>query len=504
MSEYVIAMYLRLSRDDTITNSLSIPNQRALLNKYIEQMDIRGTRILEFADNGYSGTNFERPAVQEMLELVRNGGIQCILCKDFSRFGRNIIETGYFIEQVFPLYGIRFIAVNDRYDSNDYIGDTGGIDVAFKFLIHEYYSKDLSKKIKSAKHIKMVRGESITKNAIYGYQKSDDGKWEIDEDAAGVIRLIFSMALEGKDTAQIRNALCAARHPIPIEYKLIKRGCQIIPSCLWTTTMVSAILQNEKYIGTYIAGKSIRKEVGTSRGASVDESEWIKLPNRHPEIICKDEFDLIQKKFTKKKHTKPKKVREYLLSGKIMCGCCRRALVYGGTKNSVYSCTRTYADPSAECHKFKISAGELDEAVLNIIKTQSQVILNIGDISELHKISADIHKFSDCEKQINQFLIQIQKCYEQFILHEINREAFLSLKNDYTSKIDKLKNQLSIIKQAEHNKRLNNKNINFVKECLNESANHREIVEALIDKIFVYPSNKIEIIWKATDFAVME
>jgi DNA invertase Pin-like site-specific DNA recombinase len=169
MDNYVIAKYIRLSRDDAVTDSLSIPNQRALLDRHIGQMGIDNETVLEFVDNGYTGTNYERPAVQEMLDMARNGGIHCIVCKDFSRFGRNIIETGYFIEQVFPMYGIRFIAVTDGYDSADYKGDTGGIDVAFKFLIHEYYSKDLSAKVKSALKIRMNNGESLAVNPTYHF-----------------------------------------------------------------------------------------------------------------------------------------------------------------------------------------------------------------------------------------------------------------------------------------------------------------------------------------------
>lgn len=203
--DFVIAKYIRLSVDDGISESLSIPHQHMILDAHIDELEIPNATVIEFVDNGYTGTNMERPKLQEVLDLVRCGRVHCIVVKDFSRFSRNALESGYYVEQVFPLYKVRFISVSDRFDSNDYINDTGGIDVAFKFLMHEYYSQDLSKKVKSAKRIKMVRGENIVATAIYGYCKNEAGKWALEEEttkhlpngSAGVIREIFSMALAG-------------------------------------------------------------------------------------------------------------------------------------------------------------------------------------------------------------------------------------------------------------------------------------------------------------------
>lgn len=170
---YVIALYIRLSTEDSKVGSFSIENQRHALHQYIDAMEgVKNVEVLEFVDNGYSGTNFERPAVQEMLDLVRSGNINCIIVKDFTSFGRNSIEVGYFMEMVFPLYGIRFISINDEFDSDRLHGDTGGINVAFKYLISEFYSRDLSIKYKSAKYVKFRRGEYQSKICPYGYQKA--------------------------------------------------------------------------------------------------------------------------------------------------------------------------------------------------------------------------------------------------------------------------------------------------------------------------------------------
>ena len=161
---YVIALYIRLSTEDSKVGSFSIENQKNTLHQYVDAMEgVKNVEVLEFIDNGYSGTNFERPAVQELLDQIREGKINCIVVKDFTRFGRNSIEVGYFMEMVFPLYGVRFISINDNFDSDTLHGDTGGINVAFKYLVSEFYSRDLSIKYKSAKYVKFRRGEYQSK-----------------------------------------------------------------------------------------------------------------------------------------------------------------------------------------------------------------------------------------------------------------------------------------------------------------------------------------------------
>ena len=151
IGEYRIALYIRLSVEDSRTRSLSIENQKHALHHLVDGMeDVRNIEVLEYIDNGYSGTNFERPSVQALLDDVRTGKIHCIAVKDFTRFGRNSIEVGYFLERVFPLYGVRFISVNDNFDSDTLHGDTGGVNAAFRYLAAEFYSRDLSAKVKSA------------------------------------------------------------------------------------------------------------------------------------------------------------------------------------------------------------------------------------------------------------------------------------------------------------------------------------------------------------------
>lgn len=266
--EYVIALYVRLSIEDSKVDSLSIQSQLALLHSYADDMEIPHAWVEEFIDNGHSGTNFERPAVQELLDRVRAGEIHCILVKDFSRFGRNMIEVGYFMERVFPVFGVRFISVEDAFDSAQHQGDTGGIGMAVKYLISEFYSRDMSVKTRTAKYVKMKRGEYQSVVCPYGYQKGVDGRMEIDEETAPNVRLIFQMALDGHDAHQIAEELFQKGVITPGEFKASKgKHYHDVSRCrgIWQRTTILRILSDERYAGTYVMGKRKVREIGTRK-----------------------------------------------------------------------------------------------------------------------------------------------------------------------------------------------------------------------------------------------
>ena len=619
--EYTIAKYLRLSLEDGITESLSIPHQRMLLDAHIDELEIPNATVLEFVDNGYSGTNMSRQALQEMLDLVRSGRVNCIVVKDFSRFSRNALESGYYIEQVFPLFQTRFISVSDRFDSRDYMNDTGGIDVAFKFLMHEYYSKDLSIKIKSAKRIKMVRGENIVATTIYGYYKDEHGKWEPEDFTADVVRMIYSFAMEGMPPTVIKDKLFEMGCPTPREHQELKRGKDIVPACHWEARAVHRTLTNLQYTGVYISGKQESKAVGSHSKKLTDKSEWIVIPGNHTPIIEKDVFDRVQElldkyigrmttqkpinetwkddvtplvdenplaksqsKYPKRrrmikgefiaatalygytktgggcleidtqaadiikgifdsllrglseteiaeglsaakipmprehmdiakgkaieptfgwrtqnvrnilvniqytgayvsgrilkdgetgkkyrpakddwivipgKHPaiiekemfdrvqavmadntkyrkKNKKTKDFLLRSKVKCGCCGKALVYDAVSDPVFRCYQAAANPSAPCHKMKVVVRELDEAVIDIIMKQAEVILNTSEMPNIRKTTGSAQQIAECESQIKSLVELRQTYYEQFVTQEINRETHKTLRADCADKI---------------------------------------------------------------------
>ena len=297
-----IAKYLRLSIEDAKSDSLSIENQRLMLDHFIAEY-FPDTDVMEFVDNGYSGTNFNRPSIKELLSLAQKGEIDCIAVKDFSRFGRSSIETGFYIEKLFPLIGVRFISLGDDYDSEENTEGICGVGTVFKFLTNELYSRDLSEKIRSARAATMRRGECAKNDCPYGYTLAAGKTLELNASAADVVRMIFEFASAGKSTGQIRAALQESKIPTPLESK----KNVATPVYNWDTSTILKILRDERYTGTYVAGKTGVLDIGSGRTISKDESEWVKIPGHHPAIIDSAAFDVIQKKFAVKKNPSTKR-----------------------------------------------------------------------------------------------------------------------------------------------------------------------------------------------------
>ena len=301
VAEQFLVKYLRLSvedgdivSNDRKTESNSISYQRELITWYISEKQIYpAAQSLEFVDDGYSGTNFDRPAVKEMLSLVREGKICCIIVKDFSRFGRNYLEVEDYLEQIFPFMGVRFIAVNDGYDSNDYIGTTGGIEVAFKNILYDMYSRDLSEKICSSLLIRRKRGDFIGSKAPFGYRFSDNKKvLAVDEVAAGYVKRIFELACKGCGTGKIAKLLNSEKIPTPGQYKNQKKLQYHIMDGkgYWNSRKVRKILQNKVYFGTVVNGKTKVTEIGSSHFKQVPDKEQICVSDRHEAIITEQEY----------------------------------------------------------------------------------------------------------------------------------------------------------------------------------------------------------------------
>ena len=402
MQKYVIALYIRLSIEDYKYDSLSIENQSLVLHEYVASMpEALNAETMEFIDNGYSGTNFERPQVQKLIELVRANQIDCIIVKDFSRFGRNSIETGYFIERVFPLFHTRFISISDDFDSSKFKGDTGGMDVAFKYLISEYYSRDMSIKTKSAKYAKMQRGEYQSKICPYGYRKSADGRMEPDPEAAAVVQLIFQLAAEGINATAITRELFRRNIPTPGQYKAAHGNhTHDISRChgIWSASTILRILEDERYTGVYVIGKRAVLEVGGNRSRLKDRESWYIIPDHHPAIVEKAVFDTVQA--SQLRFSQPnKKKRDYPLKGKAFCGCCGHALSRTMQKTSYYYCRHSEADVESRCHKMRLNAAELEQVVFLTLKKQLEAAAPLAPDGTLGEQKPVAHQEKNHAKQ---------------------------------------------------------------------------------------------------------
>lgn len=511
LAEQSIVKYIRLSMEDAKTDSLSIENQRLLLDRHILESDLDSAHVLEFVDNGYSGVNFERPAVQELLELVRDGKVSCIIVKDFSRFGRNAIETGYFIERVFPMYRVRFISIDDDFDSFALDGDTGGMEVAFKFLINEYYSRDLSIKIRSAKREKALRGEFVTKNCAFGYMLDDSRNMVIDTEAAQTVRLIFEMYAAKKSLVGIAKCLCEEKRHTPAARKKQKRAAAMDAelSYVWQKPVLLQILRDEQYLGMYVAGKTRTGEIGNPNRVQVASEDWIRIPDHHPHIISQALFDAVQEQLRVKGEPLRKRelntTKRYAastaspLKGKVICGHCGHNMRISCTKNAAFHCQFTLPAPDAECHRLRVPKEELEKVVLESIKRQAKMIMEsdclAGDIQ-----SSKIPAITEHEGMIERLQDEKQRLYESLVLGDICQEEYRTKKSAVDAEFDRVRNVLEIILSQQHKQVSDMVSINAARVALRKRILSQELADMLIDKVLVYPDNRIEIVWKLAGF----
>ena len=345
---------------------------------------------------------------------------------------------------------------------------------------------------------KIVSGERKSNAVPYGYTINEDGGWEVADTTASVVNEIFDMALQGLSTKAISDKLYEVSYPTPSEQVKLNKGYDIQPTNRWMPQAVRDILQDEQYIGTYIAGKTY--QVAGNKKYHKPKSEWVRIPDRHPAIIDKNIFEWVQaiRAVSRKNMSR----REYLLSGKTACGCCGFALSYNDYNiNKTYRCMKTHADPSAECHKMKVSADGLESAVMTINQEASRGRFRFRGFIGVQETGAGARSIEDCERQINQLAEQRQQCYERFLCGEIERDAFQSMKADYSAQIDRLNNQLALLKQVERDKEADKKAVSAAKSALSEKATPRDVVNTLVDKVLVFPGNHVEIHWKFANFA---
>ena len=384
--------------------------------------------------------------------------------EDFSRFGRNSLETGYFIERVFPLFHTRFISVSDSFDSSRFKGDTGGMDVAFKYLINEYYSRDMSVKTRSAKYAKMERGEYQSRICPYGYQKSAVGRMEPDAGSAEVVRQIFLLAADGNSAAAIARHLTAQHIPTPGEYKAAKGNHTHDISRthgVWNSSTILRMLDDERYTGTYVIGKKTVVEVGSNHVRQKAREKWYIIPDHHPAIVDKETFDAAQAKLTRFKLPN-KKAHEYPLKGKVFCACCRHALSRTSNKTSYYHCRHSAGVEGMSCNGMKVLVAQLSDLQGQKMRLYEQYVSK--------ELDADRYK-------------QEKAAVDALILRT---------KNIYASVIAQAKKE-----QVQHEEQVQRNQI--VRELSAADGLTQRLADLLIDRVYVYPDRRIEINYKVKD-----
>lgn len=389
---YHAAIYVRVSREDGDVaaagkaESDSISNQKNLIKDFLkDKEDIEV--VSERADDGYSGSDFERPAFQMMLEDIKKGTVDCVVVKDLSRFGREYIDSGMYIERFFPALGVRFIAVNDGYDSLDRKDSSDDIIIPFKNLINDAYCRDISVKIRSHLEVKRRNGEFIGSFAVYGYQKKADDRHrlEIDTYAAGVVQDIFHMKLHGMSQDAIANKLNESGILSPAEYKASKgsnyqTGFKVREKSGWTSVAVRRILTNEIYIGNLVQGRQTTPNHKVKQAYVKEESDWVRIEKNHELIVSDRDFEVVQRLLAMDTRTAPGNGEVYPLSGLVVCDGCglsmiRKTTKTGGKTYSYYICATNKA--TKECSPHSISAEKLERAVLELLRKHIENIMDL-------------------------------------------------------------------------------------------------------------------------------
>ena len=513
-------LYLRLSRDDgDKEESNSITGQRELLRDYISQRP----EFREYAvrvDDGFSGSTFERPSFQKMIEDVKAGRTDCIIVKDLSRFGRNYLDAGEYIEKIFPFLGVRFIAVNDNYDS---LGDKKASDdliIPFKNLINEAYCRDISVKIRSQLEIKRKNGQFLGSFAAFGYLKDEQNKNKlvVDQYAADIVRDIFKWKLEGVSPQDIADALNKLGVLSPMEYKR-SLGMKFTTSfktnskALWSAGTVIRVLKNPIYTGVLVQGKETTPSYKVHKRITKDESDWSVIEDSHEAIISKIDFDSVQKVLKCDTRRSPGSKAVGLFSGMIFCGDCgasmvRKTVPAGEKKYVYYVCSVHKQDKSCSPHRIRDNA--LEEIVLDSLK---QHISEVVDMSELltitdtaplrtaqaQKVQRQLDKKHEEYEKLQKLLMSL---YENLADGIIDREEYTRLKASFTARADEAEKQMDALReQLEdiHNHGTENAWMNEFIKRQGLTALDRAVVVALIDKILIHSNDVVEIIYRWQD-----
>ena len=392
---YKAAIYLRLSREDGDFScssekfeSNSISNQRLVIMDFLKKCpEITFTR--EYCDDGYTGANFDRPEFQKMMEAVKKGEIDCIVVKDLSRFGREYIDAGAYIQKLFPLLGVRFIAINDNYDNAQPGAADNELILPFKNLMNDSYCRDISIKVRSNLEAKRRNGQFVGSKVVYGYMRSPENKnlLVVDPEAAAVVQDIFRWKIDGQSPAQIADRLNRNHIPSPIEYKkgkgLNQRTCfQTKEVAQWSAVAIYRILKNEIYTGTLIQGKTTSPNHKVKKTVPKAPNEWSRTEHAHEAIIAPAQFDLVQRLMLDDTRSPAGAKGVHLFSGKVFCADCGSPMVrkvshYQDREYTYFICGGNKADKHV-CSSHMIREDMVYHTVLAVIQAQIAVAMDMS------------------------------------------------------------------------------------------------------------------------------
>lgn len=513
-----IAIYLRLSIEDDVMGgkisteqreSNSISNQRKMLLDYISNdAELREQEVAEFCDDGFSGTNMDRPGMKALLKQVRQSEISCILVKDMSRFARDYIELGDYLNQIFPFMGVRFIAINDHYDSREHEGSTTPLDTAFQTLLYDLYSKDISVKVKTSFQNKCANGEYVFGQVPFGYTKSETEKNAVivNEKEAETVRYIFSLAEKGMSSTQIAKELIARQTPTVTQMRHPERK-MAREHHTWSHTAVRRILNNRFYLGEMAYGKSVRKSVGSKNGIAVPKEEWKVIKDHHEPLVTPEVFALASA-YRPEQSTKRKR-EKHPLTGKIYCGGCGYAINYkpqgnNGRMPNHFWCRKHSLLQIPDCCTY-FRADILEEIVLTELYRE---LMRRGDLikqcesleqfqkEELNRLNKELGNY---RTQYRSLQTEKDTLYENYAVKKIGAGEYRSKADEIalqmqelSCKIEKTEFAFSRLTEEYHRPKQD------IKEIIRFSQMEKlaeEAVDVFIKKVTIYRDKRVEIEW---------
>lgn len=508
-SMFSTALYIRLSREDGDKDeSDSVINQRKMLKEYVKNS---GDLVLYgcYEDDGYSGISFERPAFKKMMKDIEAGIVNCVIVKDLSRFGRDYIETGRYLERYFPENNVRFIAVTDNIDSFRHSYD---MLLPIKNVFNEQYARDISKKVQSSFKTKQKTGEFIGAFTSYGYKKSSQNrhKLEIDEYAADVVCKIFQLFINGYGKVKIAHNLNEEGVPCPSEYKRLSgenyaNSNRLEKTFYWTYSTINMILKNEMYIGNMVQGKTKRHMKGKAK--TLDPDQWIRVKGTHEPIISNEVWEKAQILLKRRTRNLDLNSNTSIFAGYLVCGDCGRAMTKkysycNGKKYYRYSCGTYTRCGSSYCSSHTISFEILEKIILDDLNVVIQGIKDFQPFIEQAMLKSN-RKMDDNELQrLNSELGKVQKqkmrVYEDYSEDLLSRDEYMTYHQNYLKKEKLLKSKILLLseKQEEISKDIYEEP--WVKGLVStRQIDHldRETVVDMIHKISVYEDNHIKIIY---------
>lgn len=503
--DYHVALYIRLSKEDENEGpSQSVQNQESLLREFVEQH--RLSVFDTYVDDGWSGTNFNRPDFQRMIADIEAKRVNMVITKDLSRLGRDYIMTGHYMERYFPEHRVRYISLLDGIDTG--VDSTANDITPFRAIMNDMYAKDISKKIKSVKRDKQRKGQFIGGKPVYGYKMhpTEKNRIVIDEEAAPVVRRIFALALSGMSCRQIAVELNSNGIPSPAAYAKLAVSKPGPYSGLWSSERISAMLQNETYIGNMVQGRMVKISYKSKKCLRQSPENWVVVEGTHEPIIDPEAFQKVQMLVNSRKHTRSR-TYDFLLKGLIFCHECGYPLAVLNRKNAagedvLYFVCRTYQrfTKAGVCTCHSIKEETVNEAVLAKVREVCQAYL---DPERLRSIAQEMvegalksdgaaSELQNLQAKLDSLIANLDRMY-------MDRLNGLLSEDDFQRIYQKVKSDRTILEESiknlsEQTKRpvdAAEKAKTLVKQFLDSAFTDRGLLVSLIERVELTEEKKI-------------